>query len=87
MTRERIRDVVFGVIRSLMRNASLVVNESDSINFKTFLYGDDFGNLFVDEVEAILRIRVSAHDWSKVYTVGDAIGALFRVSQEATKSG
>lgn len=77
-SRERVKEIVFNTIRSLMRKSDLAIEEKDSINFSTPLYGDDFGNLFIVEVEDSLRVRVPARDWSMVYTVGDAIDLLVR---------
>lgn len=78
VTREFVRQAVFDELRSLTRKSDLVVSEGDPLIFKTLLYGDDFGDIFVIEMEHRLRVRTPTREWSKVYTVGDAIDLLMR---------
>lgn len=76
LDRESVKQVVFDEIRSLVRKKDLVISEDDPLIFKTLLYGDDFGDIFVIEMEHRLRVRTPTREWSKVYTVGDAIDLL-----------
>lgn len=78
MEREFVRQVVFDEIRSLTRKKDLAVSEDDPLMPETLMYGDDFGNVFIIEIENRLRVRTPMREWSKVYTVGEAIDLLMK---------
>lgn len=81
VTREFVRQTVFDEIRSLTRRKDLVVSESDPLIVETLLYGDDFGDIFILEIEGRLRTRTPTREWSQVFTVGDAIDLLMKSLQ------
>lgn len=81
VTRELVRQVVFDEIRSLARKKDLVVSEGDPLVVEGLLYGDDFGNIFIVEIEGRLRVRTPTREWAQVFTVGDAIDLLMKSLQ------
>jgi hypothetical protein len=85
MEREFVRKVVFDEIRSLTRNNDLAISEDDPLIPATLMYGDDFANIFIIEIENRLRIRAPTREWSKVCTVGEAIDLLMRSGQYPLK--
>jgi hypothetical protein len=85
MNRDFIKSVVVDTIRSLMRNRDLIVDESDPVLFRTWWYGNDFGNLLILEIEEALKIRTPTKEWSKVYTVGEAIDLVVRACESRAR--
>ena len=77
--RASVKQVVVDEIRLITQRPDLIVEEEDSINYDTLWHGDDFGSIFVLEVEDRLKVRVSFRAWSDVRTVGDAIDLLTRM--------
>lgn len=78
INRDFVKGVVVGAIQSLMRDKDFIVNEEDSIVFDSILYGDDFGNVLIIEIEDKLKIRTPTSEWSNVYTVRQAIDLVAR---------
>lgn len=78
LIRKFVREAVFSEIRSLARNRGLVISEDDPLIVETPMYGDDFGNIFIIEIEGRFGVRTSTREWSKVCTVGKAIDLLMK---------
>lgn len=82
VSRDYVRDVVFDELRSLTRTPDLVINDTDPVIDSFGIYGDDFGSLFVLELEKRLGVRTSQSDWSRVRTIGDVIDLFVRLCNE-----
>ncbi len=73
------RDVVFWVLEGMVRQPRSIMTLDDRFGEPPYVEADyEIGESFVDEVEGLLQVNVSAREWSKAHTTRAICKALAR---------